>query len=76
MLDKLRFNQIFFNLLSNAVKFTHKGGKVDLIAESRTLKDGVITMDFIVRDNGEGMERANVLPLLLIYKERITLPGC
>jgi len=72
MLDKLRFNQIFFNLLSNAVKFTHKGGKVDLIAESRTLKDGVITMDFIVRDNGEGMSEEFQRHLFQPFEQQYT----
>ena len=55
MLDKLRFEQIFFNLLSNAVKFTPEGGKVEFIAEHLPPKDKLYGARFIVRDNGVGM---------------------
>lgn len=55
VLDKLRFEQIFFNLLSNAVKFTPEGGKVEFIAEHLPPKDELYGARFIVRDNGVGM---------------------
>lgn len=55
LVDKLRFNQIFYNLLSNAAKYTQNGGKVELIAQrlkKRGQKNGI---RFIIRDNGIGM---------------------
>ena len=55
LVDRLRFNQIFFNLLSNAAKFTHAGGKVEFLMENLPGEDGEAHMRFIVRDNGVGM---------------------
>lgn len=55
MLDKLRFNQIFFNLLSNAIKFTPAGGRIEFIAEHIPPKHGKYGARYYVRDNGIGM---------------------
>ena len=57
VVDKLRFNQIFFNLLSNAAKFTPEGGEALLAVESRGEKDGRAQLRFTVRDTGVGMSR-------------------
>ena len=55
IVDKLRFNQIFFNILSNAAKFTPEGGRVDLILEQIHDHNGKYGMRYYVRDNGIGM---------------------
>ena len=55
LVDKLRFNQIFFNLLSNAGKFTQEGGEVSIILENLPAVDEKAGMRFCVRDNGVGM---------------------
>ena len=55
LVDKLRFNQIFFNLLSNAGKFTPEGGEVSISLENLPPKDDKAGMRFYVRDNGVGM---------------------
>ena len=55
VVDKLRFNQIFFNLLSNAVKFTPEGGTVTCILQSSSVTDEKGSFHFIVRDTGIGM---------------------
>ena len=55
LVDKLRFNQIFFNLLSNAGKFTPEGGEVSFVLESLPSVDDKAGMRFYVRDNGVGM---------------------
>ncbi|MDD3411850.1 MAG: ATP-binding protein, partial [Eubacteriales bacterium] len=57
MLDRLRFNQIFFNLLSNAVKFTPPGGHVTLRCRQTPLPDGRDALDIDVADDGVGMSR-------------------
>ena len=53
--DKLRFNQIFFNLLSNAAKFTPEGGDVWFEVSNLKTKGNMLTIKFVVRDNGIGM---------------------
>lgn len=55
VVDKLRFNQIFFNLLSNAVKFTPQGGEVSLIIQHLERKGNLLHKRFIVKDTGIGM---------------------
>lgn len=57
MIDKLRFNQIFFNLLSNAVKYTPEGGTVEFLAENIPGKDDLYGLRCIVRDSGIGMSK-------------------
>ncbi len=55
MLDRLRFNQIFFNLLSNAVKYTPAGGHVEISWTKADLPGGRVAFRFVVRDDGIGM---------------------
>ncbi|MEA4923119.1 MAG: PAS domain-containing protein [Eubacteriaceae bacterium] len=53
--DKIRMEQLFYNLLSNAAKFTPPGGKVEVHIENTVIKDGRVSFDGIVADNGIGM---------------------
>ena len=55
--DKIRIEQIYYNLLTNAVKFTPIGGKIELITTCLGVKDGYITNESIIRDNGIGMSK-------------------
>lgn len=55
LVDKMRFNQIFFNLLSNAAKFTPEGGDVWFELENIMVTEDNLWMQFTVRDNGIGM---------------------
>lgn len=55
MVDKLRFNQIFFNLLANAAKFTPTGGDVWFVLRCENIDNDMLKMRFTVRDNGIGM---------------------
>lgn len=57
LIDRLRFNQIFFNLLSNASKFTPRGGQVELIEEVIGNDEDVCTLRYTIRDNGIGMSQ-------------------
>ncbi len=58
LVDKLRYNQIFFNLLSNAVKYTPEGGRVEFVAEQLEAPAGIAGIRNYVRDNGIGMSKA------------------
>ena len=55
LVDKLRFNQIFFNLLSNAVKFTPEGGTISFTMEKLPMKGEKYGLRFQVKDTGIGM---------------------
>lgn len=55
LVDKMRFNQIFFNLLSNAVKFTPEGGNIWFGVDNIEADDNRLKVEFIVRDDGIGM---------------------
>ncbi len=55
LVDKVRFNQIFFNLLSNAVKFTPNGGDIWLEVTNIETADNKLKIRISVRDNGIGM---------------------
>ena len=55
LVDKVRFNQIFFNLLSNAAKFTPEGGDVWFEVTNLESDNNDLKIKFVVRDNGIGM---------------------
>ncbi|MGN0483796.1 MAG: transporter substrate-binding domain-containing protein [Lachnospiraceae bacterium] len=55
LVDKVRFNQIFFNILSNAVKFTPKGGTVEFSTYDVKRNGDRISCSFSVTDTGIGM---------------------
>jgi signal transduction histidine kinase/ActR/RegA family two-component response regulator len=55
MIDKLKYNQIFFNILSNAVKFTPPGGNVTLKVVNPQRVGNHIESDFYIIDDGIGM---------------------
>jgi signal transduction histidine kinase/HAMP domain-containing protein len=53
--DPLRLRQVLINLLGNAVKFTHELGRVEFGAKKQDAGDGLVQLDFYVRDNGVGI---------------------
>ncbi|MDD2959405.1 MAG: ATP-binding protein [Lachnospiraceae bacterium] len=55
MLDKMRFQQIFFNLLSNAVKFTGWGGHIGVFVTQLWKKEDHVKVHIIVKDDGKGI---------------------
>lgn len=57
LVDKLRFNQIFFNLLSNSVKFTPAGGTIAFSCVWKSMSNATVLLHFGVSDNGSGMSR-------------------
>lgn len=54
-IDKEMLERILLNLLSNAIKFTYEGGKVEII-----FVDKGDTVEFIVKDNGIGIDLEKV----------------
>lgn len=58
IVDRLRFNQIFFNLLSNAIKFTPVGGKVEFYIKKTGIVGKKMNLNFVIKDNGVGMSKS------------------
>ena len=59
--DALKIREIIMNLLSNAVKYTSEGGKIVLdIDEKPSARDGFITLQIRVSDNGIGISKEYV----------------
>lgn len=55
--DSLRIQQVFTNIVGNAVKYTPDGGKITLsISEKPTQHTNVACYEFVVEDNGMGMD--------------------
>lgn len=56
--DETRIRQVLINLLSNAIKFTSKGEiRLSLILHSEVDQNGMLEIEFEVRDSGIGIER-------------------
>lgn len=56
--DKLRLNQVLINLLSNSIKYTSEGGEIMFrISETMSALDGYANYEFLIKDNGIGMDR-------------------
>jgi signal transduction histidine kinase len=70
MADETRIRQIITNLLANAVKFTQKG-EVRLLVEtySGPSSEGIIEIEFEVRDSGIGMSKEQVQGLFRPFSQ-------
>ncbi|MBF0546372.1 MAG: response regulator [Candidatus Riflebacteria bacterium] len=68
--DPLRLGQILINLVTNAIKFTKSG---EVIISVRSLKDnveeGLITLQFCVKDSGIGMTQEQVSQLFKSFTQ-------
>lgn len=59
--DALKIREIIMNLLSNAVKYTSEGGKIVLdIEEKPSAREGFMTLQIRVSDNGIGISKEYV----------------
>ena len=66
--DSLRLTQILINLLSNAVKFT-KNGLVTLSIRKASQHGKVMSMEFVVKDNGIGMTETQLKNIFVSYTQ-------
>lgn len=55
LVDRIRFNQIFFNILSNSVKYTDPGGHIRFVMEISHSGPDAVSSLFTISDNGIGM---------------------
>jgi CheY-like chemotaxis protein len=60
--DELRLKQVLINLLDNAIKFTPRGS-VHLSASSEEAADGLVRLNFSVKDTGIGIMREDMVKL-------------
>jgi len=57
--DPTRLGQILFNLVNNAIKFT-KQGNIWVKASAHEQPDGHVTVNFVVKDTGIGIDKGNL----------------
>jgi len=57
--DATRLGQILFNLVNNAIKFT-KQGNIWVKASAHENPDGRVTVNFVVKDTGIGIDKGNL----------------
>lgn len=69
LVDKIRFEQIFFNLLTNAVKFTPENGTVEFTINNRNICNGVFSCDFYVKDTGIGISESFQQKMFLPFEQ-------
>ena len=55
--DNMKLKEVIINILGNAVKFTPEGGTISFIVEPVTRFEEQVTMRFIMKDNGIGMDK-------------------
>ena len=67
--DDVRLRQILMNLLTNAVKYTEKGSITVTVSE-KARRNGIVTLDFAVKDTGMGIKEENISKLFTAF-ERI-----
>ena len=65
--DRAALVRILTNLLGNAVKYTPSGGRISLTARIVQESGAQVTAEFVVTDNGMGMDAA--------FMERMFAPG-
>jgi signal transduction histidine kinase/CheY-like chemotaxis protein len=67
--DPLHLRQIYVNLLNNSIKYTPEGGKIELSLSELPGPDvQSITLRFVCRDNGIGMEKKSLDRLFLPFE--------
>lgn len=55
--SSLHMKQILLNLVDNAIKYNKKDGYVELNVNVKRHKEGLITYEFVVKDNGLGIDK-------------------
>lgn len=61
--DEYKIKQILFNLVGNSCKFT-KEGLIEIGADLISIKDEFVTINFFVKDTGEGIEEEDLQKIL------------
>ncbi|MBF0388127.1 MAG: HAMP domain-containing protein, partial [Candidatus Omnitrophica bacterium] len=64
--DGIKIREVFLNLMTNAIKFSSGEGKQPRVDVS--YKDGVDVHEFIVKDNGIGIEAQHYQDIFAIFK--------
>lgn len=57
--DKIRIRGTLINILNNAIKFT-KEGRVDFYIHVLEKRDGVVKLQFVVKDTGIGIKKEDI----------------
>lgn len=66
--DNIRIKQCLLNLLSNAVKYTDKGGVTFEAKRIDVHRDGMYTLQFVVKDTGKGISEEAIGDLFTAFQ--------
>ena len=67
--DKTRLTQVIVNLTANAIKFTPDEGKIEIKVSVIEKKDKTCNLEFIVKDNGIGIEPETIKKLFEPFEQ-------
>lgn len=67
--DIEKIKQVLTNLISNAIKFTHRGGEVELSIEQKAIEKEKVSIAFMVKDTGIGIEKEQCDEVLKLFSQ-------
>jgi signal transduction histidine kinase/CheY-like chemotaxis protein len=67
--DERRLKQVIGNHIANAIKFTPEHGEICLDARVLNEKDGIVTLQFEISDNGIGISKEQQANLFKIFEQ-------
>ena len=67
--DEKHLSQVIINLLTNAVKFTPENGEIRFAVRVLDEKDGIVTLQIEVTDNGIGMSKEQQKKIFSVFEQ-------
>lgn len=72
LVDRQRFNQIFYNLFSNAIKYTVAGDTISFKIENPRIESHLFVAEYVIEDSGSGISISLQKQLESLFKNENT----